>query len=678
MHRRYQTIIQNTVDPAGGDNAYELGQQWINTTTGNIFFLKSIVVGVATWIDVTNASALTVHPSADCGSIGSNVVIANELEVGDTLDAVLLTGTMRVLLKDQTDPKENGIYTPGTPATRVADLPGAGTFGGDFVFISGGTVNAKTGWAVSGTGTTGTDNMFWYQFSAAGSYTASNVGSAGTGVFYTLAGSDFQFKKINAGSARISISNDPVNHKIDIDVSEAAIVHNNLDAKQGGAAGEYYHLTSAKYGVLTTNALSTTRLLSTDAGGNLASVSNLATWITGTANKITATDNGAGGISLNIPPSSLGGIVALVNQVNDFGAFNQSFDTNVLFVDASNDRIGIKTAAPSVELDVVGQTKITSGTWAPLSIYRTQNATGSVYGAILLERSAFGTPVAGVGAAIHIKAPNDASASKWCGTIQGLLSTVTAGAEVGDLRLNASWQGAEPSTQPHLVIRATDGTYASVGINVAAPLSRLHVVHNSAIDASSTWNNAGGAGLLTCNASGQIHIGVDSSNPYHLYFQGRSSSNTPRNIVLNPVVDETQANSYNKGRVGIGVASGSTVYSMLDVAGTVGWGIVPISVVGTVTIAANTRYSTYVVTSAGGAPGAVLKIPNSSTCPRRILIIKNIDGRTFVLTTTGGTDLFDNATVGTSFTFPAWGGGDFSSIVLQADGTSNWFILSRF
>jgi hypothetical protein len=46
--------------------------------------------------------------------------------------------------------------------------------------------------------------------------------------------------------------------------------------------------------------------------------------------------------------------VAFINQANTFSAFNQSFDTNTLFVDATNDRIGINKINPIYELDVDG------------------------------------------------------------------------------------------------------------------------------------------------------------------------------------------------------------------------------------------------------------------------------------------------------------------------------------
>jgi len=50
--------------------------------------------------------------------------------------------------------------------------------------------------------------------------TASNVGTAGVGVYKTKVGVDLRFKKVNAGSNKITITDDVANDEVDIDVAQ--------------------------------------------------------------------------------------------------------------------------------------------------------------------------------------------------------------------------------------------------------------------------------------------------------------------------------------------------------------------------------------------------------------------------------------------------------------------------
>lgn len=51
--------------------------------------------------------------------------------------------------------------------------------------------------------------------------TASNIGTSGVGVYKQKTGVDLEFKKINAGSSKITITDDTGNNEIDIDIDEA-------------------------------------------------------------------------------------------------------------------------------------------------------------------------------------------------------------------------------------------------------------------------------------------------------------------------------------------------------------------------------------------------------------------------------------------------------------------------
>jgi len=58
--------------------------------------------------------------------------------------------------------------------------------------------------------------------------TASNVGIGGVGVFKQKTGVDLEFKKVNAGSSKITITDDTVNNEVDIDVAEANLNHDSI------------------------------------------------------------------------------------------------------------------------------------------------------------------------------------------------------------------------------------------------------------------------------------------------------------------------------------------------------------------------------------------------------------------------------------------------------------------
>lgn len=75
--------------------------------------------------------------------------LATSFESGDTIDGVVLNKGDRILIKDQNNNTENGIYmvnASGAP-TRAADDPTTGERGGQIV-IREGTTNANTVWGV--------------------------------------------------------------------------------------------------------------------------------------------------------------------------------------------------------------------------------------------------------------------------------------------------------------------------------------------------------------------------------------------------------------------------------------------------------------------------------------------------------------------------------------------------
>jgi hypothetical protein len=124
------------------------------------------------------AEGLHIHASAVAATT-TNISIANDLMVGDTIDGVNLASGNRVLVKNQTNAAENGIYEvqPSGSALRAADFDApAEVDGGDFIFVTGGNANDNTGWVQTSTGVAiiGTDAIVFTQFSGAGTYLAGN------------------------------------------------------------------------------------------------------------------------------------------------------------------------------------------------------------------------------------------------------------------------------------------------------------------------------------------------------------------------------------------------------------------------------------------------------------------------------------------------------------------------
>lgn len=69
------------------------------------------------------------------------------------------------------------------------------------------------------------------------SNTASNVGTAGVGVFKQKTGVDLEFKKVNAGSSKISVTDDVANDEVDVDVVEANLTLDNIGGTLGISKG---------------------------------------------------------------------------------------------------------------------------------------------------------------------------------------------------------------------------------------------------------------------------------------------------------------------------------------------------------------------------------------------------------------------------------------------------------
>jgi hypothetical protein len=154
-----------------------------NDTTGAIS-VDTNTIASKTYVDGL-VQGLSVKDSVRAATAVAGT-LATSFEDGDTVGGVVVATGDRILVKNQADALENGIYVvaaSGAPA-RAADADPVATEldKGSYVLVTDGTY-AATGWIVTASGSGG---ITWTQFSAANEYTAgTNIAIAGNAISFS-------------------------------------------------------------------------------------------------------------------------------------------------------------------------------------------------------------------------------------------------------------------------------------------------------------------------------------------------------------------------------------------------------------------------------------------------------------------------------------------------------------
>jgi hypothetical protein len=166
------TITNSTIDSSviGG-----------NTPAAAYFTTAQVAAAPTADADVANKAyvdsvAQGLDIKASCLYTTTNNITLSGLatQAGGDWPSTLTAGD-RILVKNQTNQAQNGIYAASASGwTRTADMNNWSEVPGAFTFIEAGTALLNTGWVTTAgsIGTIGVTNMPWTQFSGAGTYTA--------------------------------------------------------------------------------------------------------------------------------------------------------------------------------------------------------------------------------------------------------------------------------------------------------------------------------------------------------------------------------------------------------------------------------------------------------------------------------------------------------------------------
>lgn len=149
--------------------------------TGTVNVNDSRITSLATPTQASDAATKSYVDSVASGlevkeSVRATTVTNITLSGVQTIDDVALSVGDRVLVKNQSNSVQNGIYiVSNTGWTRAADFNGVGqsgaVSGGAFAFVEEGTIYGDTGWVLTNDGlvSIGSDSLTFTQFSGAGS-----------------------------------------------------------------------------------------------------------------------------------------------------------------------------------------------------------------------------------------------------------------------------------------------------------------------------------------------------------------------------------------------------------------------------------------------------------------------------------------------------------------------------
>jgi hypothetical protein len=162
---------------------------------------------------------------------------------GASINGVSLSSGNRVLLADQTDATQNGIYVwngAASAMTRSTDMDAGSEFPGAAVFVRAGTQYADSGWVCTNDSVNlGTDNIAFAQFTGLGAITAGNgLSKSGNTISAIANGTTINISASGIKVADGSLGNAQIDSSAAIAYSKLSLTGSILNADLAGSIAD--------------------------------------------------------------------------------------------------------------------------------------------------------------------------------------------------------------------------------------------------------------------------------------------------------------------------------------------------------------------------------------------------------------------------------------------------------
>lgn len=315
-----------------------LGELAVNTSDGRLYTKRDN--GTAEIVEFLNTEA----------AFKPDVIVATTANITlsgtQTIDAIGVTAGMRVLVKNQTAPAENGVYIVSAGAwTRATDMDTSVSCAGAVVAVMWGAVNGGQLFTTTfkTSQTVGTSAMNWYQvFDASQTLSAANGGTGETSLPAAMAGlQGLQSITSSAGTTTLTASSPRTIH-----VTGSTTHTIVLPAVSTLKLGWVFEIVNANSnGAVTVQSSGLNAFATTLGAGNVCEFVCISTSGTGTASwqqKFT------GGVSRSGNGSNMVySIAPLLNQINLTSANAVTAGTNAQGQGALTETVNLITTATS-------------------------------------------------------------------------------------------------------------------------------------------------------------------------------------------------------------------------------------------------------------------------------------------------------------------------------------------